>query len=610
MGCADVRSCLEAQLIQLRRSQTDPFTDIVSSYQGLLRHCRELEVRVGQLNKEAEELRDENQYLRTHSAVQDEWAVQAAAAQGAQDRVELQRAQTQLMSLYRERGDRLEELAAARNELDRLRKATDDLSSHLQTANAEVESLHDTVRQMSVALASEKQAARLAADEAQARLNERDDALTRLARLEAEHAALTQRVIDQKLQEAERLNDINRMHEEAMENAQRLQAEASADRLSREQLRRSSDSGSASGGGGLGSRLASLRQIVGIGVDKGSASGAAAAAERKLPTGPSKVVPDAHKGGVCSLTLDATGRLVATAGVDRVVKCWDTVSMEVTNTYHGSMGQVNDVSFTCDGAHVLGACGDKRLLMWNTRSAQARHTLTGHTGSVTCVSCSPAHATRAVSCAEDRSVKLWDLNRGYATRSLPCSKMPNALCLSLDGSVLLTGHLDNVICLWDMRQCERGEGRPLADMCPPNADRQPVLGIYNTATDSIVLACSKDNVLRLWDFRTMSVLREFRSPAFVAGSMGSMGKGHCRVDLSADMRFLAAGAADGSVYVWDAGAAAAGGTGGAGACGREAAALTRGHKEAVVAVGWSGDCSLLVSGGKGGVLVFWQCPKP
>ena len=45
----------------------------------------------------------------------------------------------------------------------------------------------------------------------------------------------------------------------------------------------------------------------------------------------------------------------------------------------------------------------------------------------------------AVSCSADRSIKLWDLQRGYASRSIPCAKMPNALCLSMDGATILTG---------------------------------------------------------------------------------------------------------------------------------------------------------------------------
>jgi WD40 repeat protein len=58
---------------------------------------------------------------------------------------------------------------------------------------------------------------------------------------------------------------------------------------------------------------------------------------------------------------------------------------------------------------------------------------------VLAVSCSALDAAVAVSAGEDRCVKVWDLARGFCVRSLPCSKMPTALALSLDGTTILTG---------------------------------------------------------------------------------------------------------------------------------------------------------------------------
>ncbi|WIA23060.1 hypothetical protein OEZ86_009974 [Tetradesmus obliquus] len=91
------------------------------------------------------------------------------------------------------------------------------------------------------------------------------------------------------------------------------------------------------------------------------------------------------------------------------------------------------------------------------------HTLTGHTNAVSCVSCSPLDEGLAVSAGEDRCLKVWDLTRGYSSRSLPCTKMPTALCLSSDGCTLVTGHLDGTLCLWDLRQSRAGS-QPLAEV--------------------------------------------------------------------------------------------------------------------------------------------------
>eukprot|EP00983_Pelagomonas_calceolata_P057114 1144923-Pelagomonas_calceolata.AAC.5 len=49
----------------------------------------------------------------------------------------------------------------------------------------------------------------------------------------------------------------------------------------------------------------------------------------------------------------------------------------------------------------------------------------------------------AMSCGEDRALKLWDLSRGFCARSIPCTKMPNVLACSREGSVLATGWWDS-----------------------------------------------------------------------------------------------------------------------------------------------------------------------
>lgn len=268
------------------------------------------------------------------------------------------------------------------------------------------------------------------------------------------------------------------------------------------------------------------------------------------------------------------------------------------------MGTVNDVAYTCDGRLLLGAGADKRILLWGAGSGQVRHTLTGHTDAVTCVVANPMDAASTVSCSADRAIKLWDLQRGYASRSIPCTKMPNALCLSSDGATILTGHLDGTMCLWDVRQSRAGS-QPLAQV---QDHAQAILCITNTSSDSQVLTLAKDNILRLWDFRALSVTRSLKAPSFTAGSVGSMGRHRCTAELSADGRWVAAGGIDGAVYVWDLHAGAAGGSsGGGGGGGVVRVDVLKHHKEPVVAAGWSSDCAMLVTADKAGGVAFWQC---
>eukprot|EP00882_Tetradesmus_deserticola_P009279 GHRQ01009790.1.p1 GENE.GHRQ01009790.1~~GHRQ01009790.1.p1 ORF type:complete len:247 (+),score=100.18 GHRQ01009790.1:873-1613(+) len=235
-----------------------------------------------------------------------------------------------------------------------------------------------------------------------------------------------------------------------------------------------------------------------------------------------------------------------------------------------------------------------RIIVPAVPPLQVVHTLTGHTNGVSCVSCSPLEEGVAVSAGEDRCLKVWDLTRGYSTRSLPCTKMPTALCLSSDGCTLITGHLDGTLCLWDLRQSRAGS-QPLAEV---RDHSQAILCLSPTAHADRLLTASKDNQLRLWDFRQLGTVQVLKAPHFNIGHIGSMGRGKCHAEMSADARFVAAGAADGQVFVWDLQAAP-----GSAAAVRQ----LKHHKEAAVAAGWSSDCCQLVTADKAGGIAFWTC---
>lgn len=314
--------------------------------------------------------------------------------------------------------------------------------------------------------------------------------------------------------------------------------------------------------------------------------------DKQLPAAPMRTV-QAHKGGCTSLASQPQGHLMATCGLDKTVQTWDLNLDAHVTTYHGLLGSANDVSFSADGRRLLGAGGDKRLLVWNTATGQVLHTLTGHTNAVSCVSCSPLDESVAVSAGEDRCLKVWDLTRGYSSRSLPCTKMPTALSVSNDGCTIVTGHLDGTLCLWDVRQSRAGS-QPLAEV---RDHSQAILCLSPTNHPDRLLTASRDNQLRIWDFRQLGQIQVLKAPHFNIGHIGSMGRGKCHAEMSGDGRWVAAGAADGQIFVWDLKPQLGGSA---------AVKQLKHHKEAAVAAGWSSDCSQLVTADKTGCVAFWH----
>lgn len=84
------------------------------------------------------------------------------------------------------------------------------------------------------------------------------------------------------------------------------------------------------------------------------------------------------------------------------------------------------------------------------------------------------------------------------------------------------------------------------------------------------------------------------------GTVGSMGRGRCHVEMSVDGHFVAAGSGDGAVFVWDLSRPSTAGRG------PPVPIVLRHHTEAVVAASWSSDVSVLATADKSGTVALWS----
>ncbi|MEW5307409.1 MAG: hypothetical protein WDW36_009810 [Sanguina aurantia] len=593
-------------------------------------------VRLAQLDKEAAELRDENAALHRRCTLQDEAFAPEVIAQGVAAVARVPVLEREVAGLYKDQARVLGELVAAQTALRLATEATDRSQGELRQARADIVTLQEEVRATLALLELEGRSAAEATGELASSLTAREAAVSESERLRGDNGRLATRLMDLKEKEVDRMNEMNEQHEAVLAQAKAIRQEAAAD-LEAAQMIRSrlapaapgpspgSNPSDAAPGPSPSNLSASQQQQQ----QSGSASdppgtslkslmrlprggSVAARGERQIPKAPTRTVM-AHKGGVCSLAVHGDGRLVASCGMDRSVSLWDLDSLDTasapTQQLAGMAGAVNDVAFTSDGHQLIGAGADKSLVVWDVLSGQSRHTMTGHSAAVTGVAASPLESRLAASCSDDRSFKLWDLARGFCLKTMPCTKMPTALTMSRDGNTVVTGHVDGSLCLWDVRQCRGGSASPLGEL---REGMQAITCVTTTVSDSVMLACTKDGVLRLWDYRSSIVLRTIKHASFTVGTVGTIGRGRNHVGLSApDGRFLAAGAADGGLFVWEVNAGAGGGDslrpgGPPGGGGGGGALLLQLHKEAAVVAGWSADGGVLMSGDKAGVLAFWR----
>lgn len=165
-----------------------------------------------------------------------------------------------------------------------------------------------------------------------------------------------------------------------------------------------------------------------------------------------------------------------------------------------------------------------------------QHTLTGHSGKVLAAKFL-GEPTKVVTGSHDRTLKIWDLR----SRSCICTKFAGSSCNDLvttdgSGSTIISGHFDKKIRFWDTRTD-----------CPSNdiVLQGKITSLDLSRDGKHLISCVRDDTIKLMDLRQNQILRTFSDDGFKVGCDWA------RVSLSSDGTKVAAGSADGSVYVWD-----------------------------------------------------------
>jgi WD40 repeat protein len=135
-------------------------------------------------------------------------------------------------------------------------------------------------------------------------------------------------------------------------------------------------------------------------------------------------------------------------------------------------------------------------------------------------------------------VQLWDWQAGNQSASLTGewrhSGKINRLLFSQSG-YLFSASADRQVIIWDWRSGKSIRVIP--------AHSQPVNDIAVTSDGKILVSCSDDKLIRVWDLATQRKLYELDTSYF-SGSIKA-------VALSSDDAFLAAGGTSGYLYQWN-----------------------------------------------------------
>ncbi|KAG8638745.1 autophagy-related protein 16 isoform X2 [Manihot esculenta] len=466
--------------------------------------------------------------------------------QGSEWKEKAENLELELQQCYRAQSRLSEQLVVEVAESRASKAALEEKEAAFTDLQKELAQTRDECSQLKVDLEEKIKALELVVSENHSLRKQLEEMTVKAKNAEAENKILVDRWMLQKMQDAERLNEANALYEEMID---RLKARG-LEKLAQQQV---------------------------DGVVRQSEGGTMSFVESTIPAACKHKIT-AHDGGCASIMFEYNSSKLISGGQDRSIKMWDTNTGSLSRTLYGCLGSVLDLSVTHDNRSVIAASSSNNLYVWDANSGRVRHTLTGHIDKVCAVDVSKISSRHIVSAAYDRTIKVWDLHKGYCTSTIVFHSNCNALCFSMDGQTICSGHVDGNLRLWDIHT-----GKLLSEVA---AHSLAITSICLSQNGNVVLTSGRDNLHNLFDMRSLEVCGTLRATGNRVASNWS------RSCMSPDDNYVAAGSADGSVYIWSISKA-------------EIVSTLKEHTSPVLCCSWSGLGKPLASADKNGIIYTW-----
>lgn len=500
----DWRSRIVSQLQTVCQSQCSRFQDIITSHNHLLEKNVCLENDIKELTKKNEQLRVEKLELERLPAVSLDRKPNERI-QALEQKLLLQ--QEELTELHRRKGDNAQQLLDLNYKLQEKEKQVKILEDSLAERVKEIMTLRMDIQRYQTRIKDLETINQVERDEHQALQITFCSLEEKLKKTQEENFALVERLMRYKSKDADKLNEENENFvrkrqaklQKELEDAARDSRAISPDRLR---------------------------------------EGAGPFISNALPTKCTAKF-DAHDGEVHAVRWSPSDRpLVATGGADRKVKLWDiskTGQYENRGMLVGSSAGVMSVDYDSSGTNIVAASSDFACRVWTVEDKRMRHTLTGHSGKVMTAKFL-GEPTKVVTGSYDRTLKIWDLrSKSCIETKFVGSSCNDVVTLDGSGSTIISGHVDKRVRFWDTRAERTADEVELTGK---------VTSLDLSRDNNYLLACARDNTLRILDLRMKQVIGSFSADEFKVGCDWS------RAAFSPDGQFVAAGSADGAIFVW------------------------------------------------------------
>lgn len=141
----------------------------------------------------------------------------------------------------------------------------------------------------------------------------------------------------------------------------------------------------------------------------------------------------AHEGGISNISINSDATKFASASWDKTIKIWSATTDD------------------CVVASAVVKTSNKKQKVVPEMEKAELLTFSSHSGPVSSVLFDPFQNSSLFSGSWDHSVRLWDLEQKSNVVTLNCEKVVVSMTYCKELKLLVTGHEDGVMRLWDLR---------------------------------------------------------------------------------------------------------------------------------------------------------------
>ena len=281
---------------------------------------------------------------------------------------------------------------------------------------------------------------------------------------------------------------------------------------------------------------------------------------------------------VKAVAFSPDGRLLATVGVDELIRLWDMKTMSPLPPIDNGGDDIYCVAFSPDSRYLATGDTDRTVRLWDIQNRSLLYPLKLHTDYVTSVAFSP-DGTMLASGDNAGYAILWDLEEKRVIKSIHYKeKGITSLSFSPDGRLLATASQDETTRLWEART-----GKPMGPLLGHQDDVNSVAFRPDSRT---LVTGSRDKTVRIWDITQNTFLATLRGHA---GEVTS-------VAVSPDGKTVASAGKDTTVRLWD-------------TVHHKELSILRAHTNVVNTVAFSPDGTVLASGSEDMTVKLWDVKK-